>query len=99
MDETTYTIFQTAGASPVESRSPECDPAYIRNTAGICVCVRSARFREKGRGSPFGTYFDVDIDEPWEVTGLTCRRNRKLNRRLWTELSRVGVSKRDSVAS
>ena len=99
MDEVTYNVSQTAGPTPVESHKPDTDPEFIRNMNGIPACVGAARFREKGRKTPFATYFDVDIDEPWEVTGLTCRRNRELNGRLWAELSRVGVSKRDGTAS
>lgn len=44
------------------------------------------------------TWFQVDVDEPWEITG-TSWRNKRLSDRLWAELSRVGVSKRDGHSS
>ena len=63
--------------------------------------IGSFRFRGTARTSPLPLigcrrmWYQVDVDELVAVTGVTCWRNKRLNERLWAELSRVGVSKRD----
>jgi hypothetical protein len=47
----------------------------------------------EARNGRVRSWVQVDVDEPQQITGITCRRNRQLQARLWTELKRLGATK------